>query len=258
MSNQAVLAEKVVIVTGGARGIGSGISEVLAGAGAHVAIIYPAVSEEIHAKNMIEKIEKSGGSASSYLCDIGYREQIESTVAKIHRELGRIDGLVNNAGICNFASFFEITPENWQRHLDVNLSGPFFLSQEVAKFMREKGKGAIVNISTVSAFRGGNEQVHYIASKGGLNSLTTSMAHEVKGFGIRVNAILCGGVATDININQRAEQEARDGKPYVDPPGVRGRGVPTDLGNAALFLLSDASEWVTGSLVAVDGGALIS
>ena len=84
------------------------------------------------------------------------------------------------------------------------------------------------------------------------------MAHEVKGFGIRVNAILCGGVATDININQRAEQEAQAGKPYVDPPGVRTRGIPTDLGNAALFLLSDASEWVTGSLVAVDGGALIS
>jgi NAD(P)-dependent dehydrogenase (short-subunit alcohol dehydrogenase family) len=258
VSENKALSERVVIVTGGGRGIGSGISEVLAGAGAHVAIIYPAASEEVHAKKMIEKIEKAGGKASSYLCDIGYREQIESTVAKIHKDLGRIDGLVNNAGICNFASFFEITPENWQRHLDVNLSGPFFLSQAVARFMKEKGKGAIVNISTVSAFRGGNKQVHYISSKGGLNGLTTSMAHEVKGLGIRVNAILCGGVATDININQRAEQEARDGKPYVDPPGVRGRGIPTDLGNAALFLLSDASEWVTGSLVAVDGGALIS
>ena len=112
MSENKALSERVVIVTGGGRGIGSGISEVLAGAGAHVAIIYPTASEEVHAKKMIEKIEKSGGKATSYLCDIGFQDQIESTVAKIHKDLGRIDGLVNNAGICNFASFFEITPEN--------------------------------------------------------------------------------------------------------------------------------------------------
>ena len=112
MSESTALADRVVIVTGGGRGIGSGILEVISGAGAHVAIIYPVASEEVHAKKMIEKIEKVGGKASSYLCDIGFQDQIESTVTKIHKDLGRIDGLVNNAGICNFAAFFEITPEN--------------------------------------------------------------------------------------------------------------------------------------------------
>ena len=115
MSEGKALADRVVIVTGGGRGIGSGISEVVAGAGAHVAIIYPVASEEVHAKSMIEKIEKAGGKASSYLCDIGYREQIESTVAKIHKDLGRIDGLVNNAGITRDGLLMRMKEDDWDK-----------------------------------------------------------------------------------------------------------------------------------------------
>lgn len=252
------LRDRIVVVTGGGRGIGSGISKVVASAGGEVVIIYPTDAELTHVEKVIKEIESKGGRASSYRCDVGVRSECESVIAQIIRDKGRIDALVNNAGICDFTPFDQITPEIWDRHLAVNLSGPFYLTQAVVRDMKPRGKGAIVNISTVSAYRGGDRQVHYIASKGGLSSLTTALAHEIVETGIRVNAILCGGVATDINVQQRADRERVAGKPWVERPGVRSLGLPEDLGNAVVYLISDASEWVTGSLVSVDGGALIS
>lgn len=252
------LRGQIVVVTGGGRGIGSGISKVVAAAGGEVVIIYPHDGEREYAEKVIAEISAKGGIASAYKCDIGVRSECESVIKEIIKDKGRIDALVNNAGICDFTPFEKITPEIWDRHIAVNLSGPFYLSQAVVADMKPRGKGAIVNISTVSAYRGGDRQVHYIASKGGLSSLTTSLAHEIVETGIRVNAILCGGVATDINIQQRAERERALGKPWQERPGVRSMGLPEDLGNAVVYLISDASQWVTGSLVSVDGGALIS
>lgn len=252
------LRGQIVVVTGGGRGIGSGISKVVAAAGGEVVIIYPHDSERVHADKVIAEIVANGGRASAYRCDIGIRTECESVIKEIICDKGRIDALVNNAGICDFTPFEKITPEIWDRHLAINLSGPFYLSQAVVADMKPRGKGAIVNISTVSAYRGGDRQVHYIASKGGLSSLTTALAHEIVETGIRVNAILCGGVATDINTQQRADRERATGKPWLERPGVRSMGLPEDLGNAVVYLISDASQWVTGSLVSVDGGALIS
>jgi NAD(P)-dependent dehydrogenase (short-subunit alcohol dehydrogenase family) len=252
------LKDLIVVVTGGGRGIGSGISKVVAAAGGEVVIIYPNDGERVHADKVITEIESNGGRASAYRCDIGIRSECENVIAEIIKDRGRIDALVNNAGICDFTPFEKITPEIWDRHLAVNLSGPFYLSQAVVNDMKVRKKGAIVNISTVSAYRGGDRQVHYIASKGGLSSLTTALAHEIVQTGIRVNAILCGGVATDINVQQFAEREKATGKPFQERSGVRSLGKPEDLGNAVVYLISDASEWVTGSLVSVDGGALIS
>lgn len=251
------LAGRIVVITGGGRGIGSGISTAVASAGGTVVIIYPNDDAKLHAEKKITEIEKNGGKAIAYRCDIGIRSECESVIAQIINNQGRVDALVNNAGICEFTEFENITPDIWERHLAVNLSGPFYLTQAVVKNMKPRKKGAIVNISTVSAYRGGDRQVHYISSKGGLCSLTTSLANEISSTGIRVNAILCGGVATDINIQQRTDHEKAAGKPFEERPGVRSLGKPEDLGNAVVFLISDASEWITGSLVAVDGGALI-
>ena len=253
------LGARVVIVTGGGRGIGAGISRILGKAGAVVIIFHPEngrFDETGQAKGVAKEIIKNGGRASTLCVDDSDRGQIISGVDQVFADHGRIDGLVNNAGICDFASFFEITPENWERHLAVNLSGPFFLAQAVARHMKEQGKGAIVNISTVSSVRAGDQQVHYISSKGGLNSLTTSMAHELRDLNIRVNAILTGGVATDINLEKRQAEEKRSGIPHVEGPGVRKMGRPEDLGYAVRYLLSDESEWVTGTLMSVDGGAM--
>jgi NAD(P)-dependent dehydrogenase (short-subunit alcohol dehydrogenase family) len=259
--SDASLAGRVVIVTGGGRGIGAGISRVLGSAGATVLIFHQGngeFDEVAHAQDVIAQIESKGGKGFAYQVDLGKRDEIFATVEVASKAHGRIDGLVNNAGICRFASFFDITPENWDRHLDVNLSGPFFLSQAVARHMRDQGKGSIVNISTVSSRRGGDRQVHYISSKGGVNSMTTSMAHELRDMSIRVNAILVGGVATDINRQQFADRLAIDSKAFDESGGVRKLGKPEDLGYAARYLLSDESEWVTGSLISVDGGAMVS
>ncbi len=260
MPNRGTLDGCSIIVTGGGRGIGAGITRVLARAGAKVLIFHPqngSFDEKAYAAEVVAEVESNGGEAEAYCVDLSERGEIVNAVTRVVGDHAKIDGLVNNAGICNFAPFFEITPENWERHLAVNLSGPFFLSQAVARQMEKQGKGSIVNISTVSAFRGGDRQVHYIASKGGLNSMTTSMAHELRDLNIRVNAILVGGVATDINVEQMRDHEIRTGKPFKERPGIRSLGEPEDIGNAARYLLSDESEWVTGSLMAVDGGALI-
>ena len=261
MANTKSLDGRVVIVTGGGRGIGAGISRVLGDAGAHVVIFHPQnikFDEVAHAKKVIAEILAQGGHASALLVDVSDREQILVAVKKVFADYGHIDGLVNNAGICDFADFFDITPENWAKHIAVNLSGPFFLAQAVARHMKDQGKGSIVNISTVSSFRAGDQQVHYISSKGGVNSLTTSMAHELRDLNIRVNAILTGGVATDINLDKRKAEEKRTGKPFKEGPGIRRLGLPEDLGHAVRYLLSDESEWVTGILMSVDGGAMRS
>ncbi len=261
MKRNDSLEDSVIIVTGGGRGIGAGISRVLARSGAQVVIFHPEndrFDEFSAANSVLADIEATGGVATSYCVDVGNLRLVQATVARVMLDFKRIDGLVNNAGICDFTSFFDITPEIWDRHLDVNLRGPFFLSQAVGRAMKIQNAGSIVNISTVSAFRGGDRQVHYISSKGGLNSMTTSMAHELRSFNIRVNAILVGGVATDINIDQRAELANKSPEEVLSHVGVRQLGLPEDLGNAARYLLSEESSWVTGSLVAVDGGALIS
>ncbi len=259
MNDSKSLTDRVVIVTGGGRGIGAGISQILGRSGAAVVIFHPddgRFDEARQAKSVTEEIIKNGGRASTLCVDVSDRDRVLSAVDQVFADYGRIDGLVNNAGICDFASFFDISPENWDRHLAVNLSGPFFLAQAVARHMRDQGKGSIVNISTVSSFRAGDQQVHYISSKGGLNSLTTSMAHELRDLNIRVNAILTGGVATDINLDKRRAEERRTGIAYTEGPGVRKMGRPEDLGYAVRYLLSDESEWVTGALMSVDGGAM--
>jgi NAD(P)-dependent dehydrogenase (short-subunit alcohol dehydrogenase family) len=253
------LSGKVAIVTGGSRGIGSGICKELALAGARVALNY--TSNEIEALKVAAEIEAFGGEVRIYQTDVGNKVQVDAMIAQVIADYGQIDILVNNAGICPFKDFFDITEETWNRTIQVNLTGMFFTSQAVGHYMKEHGGGSIINISTVTALRGGSMQVHYAASKGGVNSLTSAMSNAVKKYGIRVNAILCGGVPTDINDEQRKgikpmvqQAESKPEKQFA----INNWGSPEDLGKAVVFLASDDSQWVTGSMMAVDGGALVS
>jgi NAD(P)-dependent dehydrogenase (short-subunit alcohol dehydrogenase family) len=243
---------RVAIVTGGSRGIGSGICKELAKEGASVAVNY--TSHQYEADKVAEEIRQHGIKAEIFRANVSVKAEVDAMMEQIAAEFGRIDILVNNAGICPFRDFFDIDVETWRKTIDVNLTGMFFCSQAAGRVMKEQGGGAIVNISTVTAMRGGTDQVHYAASKGGVNSLTSSMAAALGGHGIRVNAILCGGVPTDINRSQFShpiEPKAKSGIPA-------GRvGDPEDLGKAVVYLASDDSEWVTGALLAVDGGSLI-
>lgn len=247
---------KIAVVTGGSRGIGSGICLELAQAGAAVAVNYTSSAAE--AQRVVEAIAALGGRAAAFRANVGSKAEVDAMMDEVAEQFGAVDILVNNAGICDFRTFFDIEEETWRRTLDVNLSGMFFTAQAAGKMMRERKKGAIVNVSTVTAFRGGKEQVHYSASKGGVNSLTTSMAVALGEYGIRVNAILCGAVPTDINLEQRRRANV------IERPGdynphfpARRLGAPEDLGKAVVYLTSDDSSWVTGALLAVDGGALI-
>lgn len=252
------LAGKVALVTGGSRGIGSGICKELAMAGASVALNY--TNNEREAKLVAAEITAFGGEVLIYKADVGSKMQVDAMVEQAAADFGRIDILVNNAGICPFRDFFDITEDIWDRTLQVNLTGMFFTSQAAGRHMKDQGGGSIINISTVTTVRGGHRQVHYASSKGGVNSLTSSMSNAVRQYGIRVNAILCGGVPTDINVEQRAEAEALQKNQAPEPVNlvaIRDLGTPEDLGKAVVYLASDDSKWVTGALMAVDGGALV-
>jgi NAD(P)-dependent dehydrogenase (short-subunit alcohol dehydrogenase family) len=216
----------------------------------------------MEARKVAAEIEAFGGQVRIYQADVGNKKQVDAMMARVCGDFGKIDILVNNAGICPFKDFFDITEETWNRTIQVNLTGMFFTSQAAGRQMKDQGGGgSIINISTVTAARGGYKQVHYASSKGGVNSLTSSMSNAVRKYGIRVNAILCGGVPTDINVEQRAEFKAlqiQSAPVPEDDIAIKNDGTPEDLGKAVVFLASDDSKWVTGALMAVDGGALVS
>ncbi|PYI56186.1 SDR family NAD(P)-dependent oxidoreductase [Paenibacillus flagellatus] len=266
------LEGKVALVTGGGRGIGRGIAERLAAAGAFVVVNDIVFGEDAGAEveagagadgsggGTAERAADGGGRLRPYRADISVKREADAMIESIRKERGRLDIVVNNAAICPFRDFFDIDERTWSRTVQVNLSGAFFCSQAAARVMREGGGGAIVQIGTVTSLRGGAQQVHYAASKAGLNGLTVSMANALAPYGIRVNAILCGGVPTEMNKEQRAAFSAGRGKRGADAvvgaAALRRSGTPADVGKAVLFLVSDDSEWVTGALYAVDGGEM--
>lgn len=243
----------VSIVTGGSRGIGRGICLELAKEGSHIGINYTSNQQE--AEKVRKQVESYGVQAISVKADVSKKDEVDQMMDQVYEQFGKIDHLINNAGICPFQDFFDIDLKTWNQTIDVNLKGMFLCSQAAGKYMKTQGKGSIVNITSVTANRGGAEQVHYAASKGGGNSLTTSMAYALGKYGIRVNAIACGGVITDINrhlINENHRKKTEDKLPA-------GRwGEPQDLGKAVVYLVSEDSSWVTGSLITVDGGFLIT
>lgn len=243
----------VSIVTGGSRGIGRGICLELAKEGSHIGINYTSNQQE--AEKVRKQVESYGVQAVSLQADVSKKEEVDQMMDQVYEQFGKIDHLINNAGICPFRDFFDIDLETWNYTIDVNLKGMFLCSQAAGKYMKTQGKGSIVNITSVTANRGGAEQVHYAASKGGGNSLTTSMAYALGKYGIRVNAVVCGGVVTDINrhlINEKQRKKTEEKLPA-------GRwGKPQDLGKAVVYLVSDDSSWVTGSNITVDGGFLIT
>lgn len=248
---------RTAIVTGGGRGIGSGICKALAEEGAVVAVNYRSNREE--AEQVVQAIRATGGEAFSVQADISRRQEAIRMIEEVHGTCRRVDILVNNAGISPFVDFFDIDAETWRETIETNLSGTFHCSQAAARFMKDQGGGAIVNISTVSAFRSGGRttQVHYAASKGGINSLTSSMACALGSYGIRVNTILCGGVVTDIN-RDLFPPELHKPKARYEPLPLKRLGDPEDLGKAVVFLVSDESSWTTGAQLAVDGGWWVS
>lgn len=243
---------KVAIITGGSRGIGRGIAVALANEGAAVVVNYVQAPGAAH--EVVTRITAAGQRASTVRADVGQRDQAEALVAATIAAYGRLDVLVNNAGICPFRDFWDITDEVWDDTLRTNLYGAFVTSQAASRAMRDQGGGAIVHVSSVSSYLGSATQVHYCATKAGLNGLTAAMAMALGPHHIRVNAVLPGGVPTDINREQRANIPASTGGPGLP---INRSGRPSDIARAVCYLASDDADWVTGALLPVDGGLTI-
>lgn len=245
------LRGKVALVTGGATGIGLGIAHGLAEAGAAVAICG---RRRERLDVACAELAAHGAPTLGLVCDVGRREQVASTVNAIVERLGRIDILVNNAGVTGAASsILDIDLADWQRTLDVNLTGTMLCSQAVARRMVHQGGGKIINIASVGAYKPLPHSSDYCASKGGVLMFTRTIALDLIKHNINVNAICPGYFATDFNRLQAAKVAAQAAKRI--PLGRLGE--PRQLRGAAVFLASAASDYMVGSAIVVDGGVML-
>lgn len=243
------LSGKVVIVTGGARGMGAATSRLFAAEGAKVAIADVLEAEgEALAKEL-------GDTARFWKLDVTSEESWANVVTQVEAAFGGVDVLVNNAGILLFKGLLETTKADYERVLGVNLVGEFLGIKAVAPGMIARGKGSIVNISSVDGMKGANSLVAYASSKWGVRGLTKVAAMELAHKGVRVNSVHPGGVDTVMsNHDNRARSEVD--KNYTNVPMQR-IGGPEEVAAASLFLASDDSSYINGAEIVVDGGMTV-
>ncbi len=246
------LKGKVALVTGSARGIGRGIAEALAAEGAVVVINGRKALDA--AQEVKKAIEFAGGKAIIQMGDVSTKKDCDRIVAAVVKEAGRLDILVNNAGICPFNDFFNITEEEWDLVQTTNTKAVFLLSQAAAQVMKNQGDGGrIINVTSISGARVTNpQQVAYSTSKAAANMLTHCMASSLAPHGITVNAVLPGTIPTDINAHVLADQKIMS--TIINNTPLRALGTPKDVADAVLYFASPDTNWVTGSLLVVDGG----
>ena len=249
MSGMFDLSGRVAIVTGANTGIGQGIAIALAEAGADVALVGRTPAEET-----AEEVRRAGRKAAIVHADLSTIAPVKGVVQRTTAELGGVDILVNNAGIIRRADALDFSEEDWDAVIDTNLKSVFFLSQAVARHMVEQGRGKIINIASMLSFQGGIRVPSYTASKSGVAGLTKLLANEWAAKGINVNAIAPGYIATS-NTAALQDDEVRN-RQILERIPARRWGKPSDLAGAAVFLASDASDYVHGHILAVDGGWL--
>jgi len=248
------LKGKVVIITGARRGMGKADALAFAKNGAKVVVAD--ISQE-ECQLVVDEIKKSGGEGLAVKCDVTNEKEIEEMVKKTIEKFGKVDILVNNAGICQFKPFLELTKEEWQRTLDINLKGYFLCAKATAKEMVKQKSGAIVNIASIVMGQIGKGMAglaHYSASKGGIAALTKTLALELAPYNIRVNAIAPGAIDTPMAASAKADPKVLEQTLAMIP--LHRMGKPEEIANAVLFLSSKASSYITGSIIVVDGGWL--
>lgn len=244
------LEDKVIIVTGGARGIGEATCLRFAEEKAHI-VVADMNTTDIEAT--IKKIKEINGDAIGIKVDVTNRKQVDKMISDVIDHYGKIDGLINNAGITEDAVLEKMTEEQWDKVISVNLKGVFNCGQSASKIMKQQGYGVILNTSSVVGLYGNFGQTNYAASKWGVIGMTKTWAKELGRYGIRVNAVAPGFTLTPM-VKKMPEKVINILK---EKTPLKTLAEPVDIANAFLFLASDEARYITGAVLSVDGGIVL-
>jgi len=248
------LKGKVAIITGARRGMGKSHALLFAKSGAKVVVADISLED---CQLVVDEIKKAGGEAIAVKCDVSKKAEVDEMIAATLKKWGKLDILVNNAGICQFKPFLELTEEEWDKTLDINLKGYFLCAQAAAKEMIRQKSGIIINIASVAMGQQGvgfPTLAHYSASKGGIAAMSETLALELAPYNVRVNAIAPGAIDTPMAASAKADPKMLEMTLAMIP--LHRMGKAEEIANTVLFLTSDASSNITGSIVVVDGGWL--
>lgn len=248
MGVDKILASKVALVTGASRGIGRAGALILGAAGAQIIINYQGNTQA--AQETLSLLQEAGGAGEIMQADVASAGQVDDMVKYIMERFGRLDILINNAGITRDGLMLRMKDEDWEQVISTNLTGAFYCTRAAARPMMKQRSGRIVNISSVVGLSGNAGQVNYASAKAGIIGLTKASAKELSSRGITVNAIAPGFIQTDMT--DRLSDEVKAELSSRIPLGRLGS--PADIANLVLFLAGPYSEYITGQVIAVDGG----